>query len=60
MGLKILEYKPLIEDTSAIFQPPFKLVLTKDSVGNTYPVEVTAVDYSDNEAVCTYTIAVKG
>ena len=60
LGLKVLKYKPQIEESSATYQPPYTLTLTKKSVGYVYPVLVTAMDYSGNEAVCSYTITVKG
>ena len=60
LGLKVLKYKPQVEESSATYQPPYTLTLTKKSVGHVYPVLVTAIDYSGNEAVCSYTITVKG
>ena len=59
-GIKLLEYKAIIEDTSAKYKEPDLLVLTKESVGNTYLIAVTTKDLDDNEAFCNYTISVEG
>ncbi len=60
VGLRILEYKPYISDKSATFEPPFDLILTRESVGRTYSVRVRVADYNDNEATCNYAIVVEG
>ena len=59
-GIKLLEYKAIIEDDSAVYKEPDQLVLTRLSAGNTYLIAVTTKDLDDNEAFCNYTISVEG
>ena len=59
-GIKLLEYKAVIEDDSAAFEEPDILVLTRHSLGNKYVISVKTLDLDDNEAFCNYTISVQG
>ena len=59
-GIKLLEYKAVIEDDSATFEEPDILVLTRHSLGNKYVISVKTLDLDDNEAFCNYTISIQG
>ena len=60
IGIKLLEYQAIIEDDSATYLEPDQLVLTRQSIGNTYLIAVTTKDLDDNAAFCNYTVSVEG
>ena len=41
-GISLLEYRPVLEDDTATFVKPDKLVLSRLSVGNSYIIMVSA------------------
>ncbi len=59
-GIQLLEYRAIVDDDSAVYEEPDKLVLSRESVGHTYTIAVTTKDLDDNEARCNYTISVAG
>ena len=59
-GVKTLLYQPKLTDSSAIFKKPDRLVFSRQSVGHTYTILVTAEDYNHNRATCNYTLTVEG
>lgn len=60
VGIRSLEYLPVIADNSAVFKAPDTLTLTEESVGKNYTVLVITRDVDDNEARCKYFISVTG
>ncbi len=59
-GIKSVEYRPIIDNGTAVFEEPDSLVISRDSVGHVYTVLVITKDLDDNEARCNYTITVEG
>ena len=55
-----MEYIPELVDTSAAYEIPNKLILSRNSVGRNYSVLVKARDVDGVEAKCRFSIAVKG
>ena len=56
-----LTYRPVIFDKSAAeYAAPAKFIITKNSVGKTFPIEVKLKDVEGNEHQCRYYIKVKG
>ncbi len=55
-----LNYKPVIFGDSAEYAAPSKFIITRKSVGKTFPVEVNLLDVDGTMAQCSYRIRVEG
>ncbi len=55
-----LTYTPIIFDKSAEYAAPANFIITRNSVGKTFPIEVKLKDAEGEGYQCRYTIKVKG